>query len=87
MKILAETLSVSPSMTKLHIWNNKIKVEGATAIVDAAPAQMRTLCGEMFEEGETEADLSGKNLGPEGAILIAWDLRAGFVSTSMKSLK
>ena len=28
----------------------------------------------MFEEGQTEADLSGKNLGPEGAMLVAWDL-------------
>ena len=74
-------------MTKLNIWDNKIGVEGATAIVNAAPNQMRTLCGDMFKEGQTEADLSGKKLGPEGAILVAWDLRAGFVSTSMTSLK
>ena len=70
-------------MTKLNIWDSNIGVEGATAIVNAAPTQMRTLCGDMFEEGQTEADLSGKKLGAEGAILVAWDLRAGFVSSSM----
>ena len=74
-------------MTKLNIWDNEIGVEDATAIVNAVPAQMRTVCGDMFEEGQTEADLSGKKLGAEGAILVAWDLRAGFVSSSLKSLK
>mgnify|MGYP002050698248 CR=1 FL=1 len=73
-------------MTKLNIWDSNIGVEGATAIVNAAPTQMRTLCGDMFEEGQTEADLSGKKLGAEGAILVAWDLRAGFVSSSMNKL-
>ena len=87
VKAIADALSVSSSMTKLAIWDNKIGVEGATAIVNAAPTQMRTLCGDMFEEGQTEADLSGKKLGPEEAMLVAWDLRAGFVSTSMTSLK
>ena len=86
-KILAEALHVNSSMTKLNIWDSNIGVEGATAIVNAAPTQMRTLCGDMFEEGQTEADLSGKKLGAEGAILVAWDLRAGFVSSSMISLK
>ena len=85
--LLAPALQVCASLTKLNIWNNNIGVEGATTIVNAAPAQMRTVCGDMFEEGQTEADLSGKKLGPEGAILVAWDLRAGFVSSSMKSLK
>ena len=85
--IIAACINVSSSMTKLAIWGNKIGVEGATAIVNAASPQMRTLCGDMFHEGQTEADLSGKKLGPEGAILVAWDLRAGFVSSSMTSLK
>ena len=83
---LADALSVSSSMKKLNIWDNKIGVKGATAIVDAAPAQMRTLCGDMLEEGQTKADLSGKKLGPAGIILVAWDLRAGFVSNSMTSV-
>ena len=85
-KILADMLHVNSSMTKLNIWDSNIGVEGATAIVNAAPTQMRTLCGDMFEEGQTEADLSGKKLGAEGAILVAWDLRAGFVSSSMTFL-
>ena len=85
-KFLAEALHVNSSMTKLNIWDSNIGVEGATAIVNAAPTQMRTLCGDMFHEGQTEADLSGKKLGAEGAILVAWDLRAGFVSSSMNKL-
>ena len=84
--IIAACINVNSSMTKLAIWDNNIDMENATAIVNAAPAQMRTLCGDMFEEGQAEADLSGKKLGPEGAILVAWDLRAGFVSTSMNSV-
>ena len=43
---------VSSSMTKLNIWDNKIGTEGATIIVNAAPAQMRTLRGGMFEAGQ-----------------------------------
>ena len=34
-----------------------------------------------------EADLSGKALGHGEAVLVAWDLRAGFVSSSMKKIK
>ena len=51
-KVLAEMLHVSSSMTKLNIWDNKIGTEGATIIVNAAPAQMRTLRGGMFEAGQ-----------------------------------
>ena len=51
-------------MKKLAIWDNNIGVEGATAIVNAAPAQMRTLCGDMFEETQLlpgwEGALQGK---------------------------
>ena len=84
---IAAGLGASTSLTKLAIWDNNIGAEGATAIVNAAPAHMRTVCGDMFEEGQTEADLSDKKLGPEGAILVAWDLRAGFIHDSLTSLK
>ena len=57
----------------------------AESIVKAARGGTGTLCG--FEESQAEADLSGKKLGPQGAILVAWDIRAGFVSTSMKKIK
>ena len=55
--IIAACINVNSSMTKLAIWDNNIDMENATAIVNAAPAQMRTLCGDMFEEGQAEADL------------------------------
>ena len=85
--LCAAAISLNPSITKLNIWASSIGVEGATAIAAAAPAQMHTVCGDMFEEGQTEADLSDKKLGPEGAILVAWDLRAGFIHDSLTSLK
>ena len=84
-KFLAEMLSVSSSMNKLNVLSNFIGTEGAQALVDAAPQQLQTLCG--FEEGQTEADQSGQGLGPGGAILLAWELTTGYVSSSMKSLK
>ena len=86
MLILADALSVSTSMTKLNIWDNMIGEEGATAIVNAAPAQMRTLCGDLFEEGQTQVDLSRKMLKAEGMILVAWNLRASGTSASITSL-
>ena len=39
---LAEALNVNTSMTQLAIWDSNIGVEGAAAIVNAAPAQIRT---------------------------------------------
>ena len=84
-KILADMLSVSSSMKKLNVLRNSIDAEGAQALVDAAPPQLQTLCG--LEEGQTDADLSNQGLGPGGAILLAWELTTGFVSSSMNSLK
>ena len=45
---------------------------------------MLTFCG--FEEGQTEANLSEKGLGPIDAKLIARELTTGYVSSSLKSL-
>ena len=85
VKAIAEALSVSTSMKKLNVLRNSIDAEGAQALVDAAPPQLQTLCG--LEEGQTDADLSNQGLGPGGAILLAWELTTGFVSSSLKSLK
>ena len=85
VKILADMLSVSSSMNKLNVLSNFIGTEGAQALVDAAPQQLQTFCG--FEEGQTEANLSSKGLGPGDAVLLAWELTTGYFSTSMKSLK
>ena len=80
-----DALSVNTSMKKLNVLRNSIDAEGAQALVDAAPSQLQTLCG--LEEGQTDADLSGQYLGPGDAILLAWELTTGYVSTSMTSLK
>ena len=84
-KILAEALHVNSSMNKLNILLNSMGTKGARALVDAAPQQLQTFCG--FEEGQTEANLSKKGLGPGDAVLLAWEITTGFVSTSMTSLK
>ena len=84
-KILASMLSVSSSMNKLSVLSNFIGTEGGQALVDAAPPQLQTFCG--FEEGQTEANLSGKRLEPGDAVLLAWELTTGYVSSSMNSLK
>ena len=72
-------------MNKLSVLSNFIGTEGGQALVDAAPPQLQTFCG--FEEGQIEANLSGQSLGPGYAVLLAWELTTGYVSTSMKSLK
>ena len=82
--IIAACINVSTSMKKLNVLRNSIDAEGAQALVDAAPEQLQTLCG--FEEGQTEANLSSKDLGPGDAVLLAWELTTGFVSTSINKL-
>ena len=81
-------LRVSTSMNKLNVLSNSIGPEGGQALVDAAPPQLQTFCG--FEEGQTEATpgtLSDKDLGVGDAVLLAWELTTGYVSSSMTSLK
>ena len=84
VKAIADALSVNTSMKKLNVLRNSIDAEGAQALVDAAPSQLQTLCG--LEEGQTDADLSNQGLGTGGAILLAWELTTGYVSSSMTSL-
>ena len=72
-------------MNKLNVLLNFIGTEGGQALVDAAPPQLQTFFS--FEEGQTEANLSNKRLGPGDAVLLAWELTTGYVSTSMNSLK
>ena len=84
-KILAEMLRVSTSMNKLNILGNSIGDEGYEVLMKLAEEKgMLTFCG--FEEGQIEADLSKKNLGPIEAKLIAHELTTGYVSTSMTFL-
>ena len=85
-KYLAEALNVNSSMNKLNILGNFIGDEGYEMLMKLAEEKgMLTFCG--FEEGQTEADLSKKNLGPVDAKLIARELTTGYVSSSMTSLK
>ena len=85
VKAIADALSVSSSMNKLNVLSNFIGTEGAQALVDAAPQQLQTFCS--FEEGQTEANLSGQGLGPGDAVLLAWELTTGYVSSSMNKIK
>ena len=84
-KILADMLSVSTSMKKLIIFNNNLGDEGVGIITSAVEGREISLCG--AEPGRTELDLSKQGLGPDDAKIIAWELSAGFFSSSMTSLK
>ena len=78
-------LRVSTSMTKMNVLSNSIGDEGYEMLVSVAEAKgILTLVG--FEEGQTEANLSGKDLGPIDAKLIARELTTGFVSASLTSI-
>ena len=59
----------------------------AKLIVEANEKEgvFQSLCG--LRKGEIEADLSGKEMGPGGALLLAWDLKNGHVNRSLTSLK
>ena len=86
IKAIADALSVSTSMNKLNVLSNSIGDEGYEILTKVAEEKgILTLVG--FDEGQTEADLSNKRLGPIDAKLIARELTTGFVSSSMTSLK
>ena len=86
VKAIADALSVSTSMKKLNVLNNSIGDEGYNMLTQVAEAKgIGTLCG--LDEGQTEADLSRKDLGPIDAKLSARELTTGYVSSSMTSLK
>ena len=84
-KYLAEALNVNRSMKKLIIFKNNLGDEGVDIITSAVQGKEISLCG--AEPGQTELDLSKQGLGPDDAKIIAWELSAGFFSTSMTSLK
>ena len=72
-------------MNKLNVLSNSIGDEGYEILTKVAEEKgILTLIG--FDEGQTEADLSDKELGPIDAKLIARELTTGFVSTSMTSV-
>ena len=77
-------LHVSTSMKKLIIFKNNLGDEGIGIITSAVEGKEISLCG--AEPGQTDLDLSKQGLGPEDAKIIAWELSAGFVSTSMTSV-
>ena len=60
-------------MTSLHIGNNSIPIESMIkiiAIVEAKPA-MKVLCAVPFrDKAITKLDVSGQNLGLEGALVV-----------------
>ena len=56
----------------------------ARAILRAMHPGTRTLC--RFIANQTEADYAGAKIGAGGALLLAWDLKEGHIS-SMTSLK
>ena len=83
--IIAACINVNSSMKKLIIFKNSLGDEGVGIITLAVQGKEISLCG--AEPGQTELDLSKQGLGPDDAKIIAWELSAGYVSSSMNSLK
>ena len=79
------TAITGESITNVNVLGNAIGEEGYHMLSSVAEAKgIGTLCG--LNNGQTEADLSNQTLGPIDAKLVAWDLRAGFVSASLTIL-
>ena len=87
---LAKIIAANKSLKKLNILRNNLEADDALQIVYAMPQKklnpLGTVCG--FQNRQAVADLHGKGLGETGgdAVLIAWEIRAGFVSDSMTSI-
>ena len=56
----------------------------ARAILRAMHPGTRTIC--RFIANQTEADYTGAKIGAGGALLLAWDLKEGHASASMKKM-
>ena len=85
VKAIAAALIVSSSMKKLIIFKNRLGDEGIRIITSAVEGKEISLCG--AEPGQTDLDLSKQGLRLDDAKIIAWELSAGFFSSSMNSLK
>ena len=67
-----ETLMAMLFFENFNLLESNFEWDIAERINKVAHQGTGTLCG--FMEGQTEADLSRKKLGPGGAFLVAWDL-------------
>ena len=84
VKAIADALNVNSSMKKLIIFKSNLGDEGVDIITSAVQGKEISLCG--AEPGQTELDLSTQGVGADDAKIIAWELSAGFFSTSMSSM-
>ena len=71
---LANALSVNTSLTSVSLLGNGFDMEAAAMLLKVKEdhPKLKTLCG--FTHEETELNLSGRGLGPAGAMLIAPEL-------------
>ena len=74
---------VNRALTSVNLLNNAIGREQAEALcaVQAAHPSLKTLCG--LDPDATEADLSGRGLKSNDAILVASDLKVNRALTSV----
>ena len=71
IQAIADALKVTASVTSVNVLSNQLDVDSADLLlkVKAEKPNLRTLCGLTHEE--TELDLSGQELGPGDAKLLA----------------
>ena len=73
---LAEGIDVNSSLTSVNVLGNNISVEVAQKLAEILKAhpKLKSLCGN--KGNETKLDMSGKDLGDIGAILLAPEIAA-----------
>ena len=81
--VLADELHAKGALVSVNILNNRIGTEQAQSLATILKehATLMSLCGN--NGNETELDLSGKNIGSDGAILLAPEIVANGALTSL----
>ena len=80
---IAETIPTMGAMVSVNILNNKIGAEQAQNLVTILQEHptLKSLCGNKGDE--TELDMSGKEMGADGAIMLAPEIVANGALTSL----
>ena len=82
IKAIAESISVSASVTECNVRGNGLKADSAKELAKIATEKRVTLFG--IHHGQTEADFRNQGIGYVDAILIANDLAVTASITSVR---
>eukprot|EP00935_MAST-01C_sp_MAST-1C-sp1_P001408 g1408.t1 len=85
--VLADAISTNGAMVSVNILDNNIGTEQAQKLVAVLKEHptLKSLCGNKGDE--TELDMSGKNMGADGAIMLAPEIVANEALTSLNLVR